>query len=76
VSTDAADDVRAVSEAAAEITAIAERVREAQLEVQRLIGERNEAIKTAVDLYHLSYRQVARAAGLTLGRVHGILAND
>ena len=69
-------DAEALSGALAEITAIAEKVRKAQLEVQRLIAERNVAMRTGVDLYHLSYRQVGRASGLTIGRVHGILAND
>ena len=58
------------------IQEISDKVREAQLEVERLIIERNEAIKEAIDLYRFSYRQAARASGLTTGRIHGILANQ
>lgn len=58
------------------IAEASERVREAQLEVEQLIERRNDAIKSGVDLYHFSYRQAARASGLTTGRIHGILANQ
>jgi hypothetical protein len=58
------------------VTVLAESVREAELEVRRRIDERDAAIREAIDLYLVSHRQVARAAGLSLGRIHGILAND
>jgi hypothetical protein len=58
------------------VTELAEDVRGAGLEVTRRIDERDAAIREAIDLYLVSHRQVARAAGLSLGRIHGILAND
>ena len=64
------------SDALRHVTELAEAVRTAELEITRCIDERDAAIREAIDLYLLSHRQVARAAGLSLGRIHGILAND
>jgi hypothetical protein len=82
VTTEPGDDSKAgmlaatKSEGWAEIVETSEKVREAQLEVERLIALRNDAIRAGIDLYHLSYRQAARASGLSSGRIHGILANE
>lgn len=59
-----------------DIVDASEKVREAQLELERLINLRNDAIRSGIDLYHLSYRQAGRASGLSSGRIHGILANE
>lgn len=59
-----------------DIVEASEKVREAQLELERLINLRNDAIRSGIDLYHLSYRQAGRASGLSSGRIHGILANE
>lgn len=66
----------AYSEGWQKIVKASEDVRESQLETERLIEIRNEAIREGVDLYLLSYRQAGRASGLSSGRIHGILANQ
>lgn len=58
------------------VTELAEAVRVAGLDVRKRIDERDAAVREAIDFYLVSHRQVARAAGLSLGRIHGILAND
>ncbi len=75
VATDASPRIRQSEELAA-VTKAAEAVRSAELELRATIDERDRLIREAIDLYLVSHRQVARAAGLSLGRVHGILAND
>jgi len=66
----------AYSEGWQKILDAGEKVRAAQMVVEKLIEERNAAIREGVDLYQLSYRQAARASGLSSGRIHGILANQ
>lgn len=41
-----------------------------------LVNERNDAIREAIDVYGVSHRRAARYAGLAVGRVHDILANN
>jgi hypothetical protein len=55
---------------------LAEEVRKVTLAQREAVDRRNEAIKDAVDRYQCSQRQVARASGLSLGRICGVLAND
>lgn len=63
-------------EALRRVTEISERLRSHAIAQREIVDERNAAIREAIDLYQCSHRQVARAAGLTLGRIHGVLAND
>lgn len=77
VRTDTRGDMpRGDREVLAKVTELAERIREHALEERKLVDERNAAIRQAIDLYRCSQRQVARASGLSIGRIHGILAND
>jgi len=55
---------------------ISERLRRHALEQRALVDERNELVLEAIDRYRCSHRQVARATGLSVARVHGILARD
>jgi hypothetical protein len=54
----------------------AEEVREAQAAVTAKVNDRNALIVEAVDRFGVSHRQVARAAGLTVGRIHDVLAGQ
>lgn len=58
------------------ITAASEQIRHHALEQRKLIDVRDDFIRQAIDLYGCSYRQVARASSLSLGRITGIMAND
>jgi hypothetical protein len=62
--------------ALARIYRLSEEVRTRQVAMTASVDERNAAIVDAVDRFRCSQRQVARAAGLSLGRISDVLSNN